>query len=143
MRANWGSWSFRSVVALIGLAVAVPSVARAGGTRRAPTRAAVTAAVTAAETSSERASARIDGRVVDVDGKAVAGVTVLATRAHPDGRAHLRVESDRDGKFHFALPPGEYVFVALHRHLAGLTPAMQVLHALSVVLVVGDPPTAA
>lgn len=137
MRATWGSWSVRSVVALVVVVctLALPGVARAGGTRRPPARAA-------APTS--ELAAQIDGRVVDAHGNAVAGVTVLATRADQRvvGRAHPRVESDRDGKFHFALPPGEYVFVALHRQLAGLTPALHVLRALDVVLVV-TPPTAA
>lgn len=139
MRASRGpcrrSHAIALAVAVVALAlIAGPGLARAGGTRRAPSR--------AIEPSSE-AAAIIDGRVVDVDGKAVAGVTVLATRAQPDGRVHPRVESDRDGRFHFALPPGEYVFVALHRHLAGLTPAMRVLQALEVVLVVTPPSDAA
>lgn len=136
MRATRGPCCVRSVIALVGLALVVgaPHVASAAGTRRALAR--------ATERSSQ-ASALIDGQVVDGDGKAMAGVTVLATRAHPDGRAHPRVESDRDGKFHFALPPGEYVFVALHRNLAGLTPAMHVLRALEVVLVVTSPSGAA
>lgn len=112
-------------LACAGLAIAIPATASAG-TRRAPPRAVVPGA---------ECSAEVVGQVVDLDGKAMAGVTVLATRARPDGREHPRVESDRDGKFRFALPPGEYVFVALHRRLAGLTPPMQVVKALEVVLV--------
>jgi hypothetical protein len=136
MRATRGSWTVRGAGALLalGFVLVAPRIASAGGTRRAPSR--------AVEPSSE-ASAVINGTVVDVDGKAMAGVTVLATRAKPDGRVHPRVESDRDGKFHFALPPGEYVFVALHRNLAGLTPAMRVLRELEVVLVVAAPTGAA
>lgn len=134
MRATWGSWRV-CVVALVGLALvlALPRVAIAGGTRRTPARAVA---------PSSEGSAQINGQVVDADGKAIAGVTVLATRSNVRvGTRHPRVESDRDGKFHFALPPGEYVFVALHRHLAGLTPAMPVLRALEVVLVVTPPPS--
>lgn len=131
MRATRGVCRLPRLAVLVALGVLAiaPAVASAG-TRRAPAR--------AVESRSEALSV-VDGKVVDVDGKAVAGVTVLATLAHPNGRVHPRVESDRDGKFHFALPPGEYVFVALHRTLAGLTPAMQVLRALDVVLVVNTP----
>lgn len=115
-------------LALAGAAIALPTAASAG-TRRAAPRPIVPCT---------ECSAAVMGQVVDQDGNAMAGVTVLATRARPDGREHPRVESDRDGKFRFALPPGEYVFVALHRRLAGLTPAMQVMKALEVVLVLSD-----
>lgn len=120
---------------LLGLAIAValPGAAMAGGTRRAPSSASMPGA---------ECSAEVWGQVVGADGKAVAGVTVLATRARPDGTAYPKVESDRDGKFRFALPPGEYVFVALHQKLAGLTPAMQVVRALEVMLVLTTPPDA-
>jgi hypothetical protein len=142
MLASRGPCSIRSAAALLVLAlalVAAPRLASAGGMRRAPARPAEPSAST---------DAVINGQVVDVDGHAVAGVTVLATRAFSKGapaagRVHPRVESDRDGKFHFSLPPGEYVFVALHRELAGMTPAMRVLHALEVVLIVAAPTVAA
>ncbi len=135
MRATRGSWRV-CVVALVGLALVltIPRIASAGGTRRAPARVAA---------PSSESTAHINGKVIDADGKAIAGVTILATRSDVrGGTRHPRVESDRDGKFHFVLPPGEYVFIALHRHLAGLTPAMPVLRALEVVLTV-TPPTGA
>lgn len=94
-----------------------------------------------------RATAQVIGRVVGEDGAAVAGVTVLATHARPDGTQrpvrHRAVKSDRDGQFRLALPPGEYVFIALDRELSGSTPALAVARALDLVLVVSRAVTSA
>ncbi len=113
--------------------LAAPSAAQAGGVRRPlsppPSNLAPRREV-------PLASAQVVGRVVDPQGKSVSGVTVVATHAHRHGPAPRRVKSDRDGQFRFALPPGEYVFVALDRELTGATPAMAVARALDVVLVV-------
>ncbi|MBK9030513.1 MAG: carboxypeptidase regulatory-like domain-containing protein [Myxococcales bacterium] len=117
----------RPAALALALALVVgPAQALAGGVRRpAP-----------APELAPRVTAQITGRVVDPAGKALAGVTVVATHADRHGPAPRRVRSDRDGQFQFALPPGEYVFVALDRELTGATPAMAVARALEVVLVV-------
>lgn len=113
--------------------LAAPSAAQAGGVRR-PTSPAPTSLAPKREVP--LASAQVVGRVVDHQGQAIPGVTVVATHADRRGPAPRRVKSDRDGQFRFALPPGEYVFVALDRELSGATPAMAVARALDVVLVV-------
>lgn len=112
--------------------LAAPSAAQAGGVRR-PAPPAPTSLPTR---EVPLASAQVVGRVVDHLGQAIPGVTVVATHADRRGPAPRRVKSDRDGQFRFALPPGEYVFVALDRELSGATPAMAVARALDVVLVV-------
>lgn len=117
--------------------LAAPSAAQAGGVRRPATQALTpTPANLAPKREVPLASAQVVGRVVDHQGQAIPGVTVVATHADRRGPAPRRVKSDRDGQFRFALPPGEYVFVALDRELSGATPAMAVARALDVVLVV-------
>lgn len=111
--------------------LAAPSAAQAGGVRRPSPSPTLTP-----RPEVPLASAQVVGRVVDHQGQAVAGVTIVATHADRRGPAPRRVKSDRDGQFRFALPPGEYVFVALDRELTGATPAMAVARALDVVLVV-------
>ena len=113
-------------LALACALLAVPTAAQAGGVRR-PTPPAPELA--------PRPVATIVGRVVDHLGHGIAGITVVATHADRGGWAP-RVKSDRDGAFRFALPPGEYVLIALDRELAGATPAVSVARALDVVLVV-------
>ncbi|MBL8624064.1 MAG: carboxypeptidase regulatory-like domain-containing protein [Myxococcales bacterium] len=113
--------------------LAAPSAAQAGGVRRPATQAPTNLAP---KREVPLASAQVVGRVVDHQGQAIPGVTVVATHADRRGPAPRRVKSDRDGQFRFALPPGEYVFVALDRELSGATPAMAVARALDVVLVV-------
>lgn len=112
--------------------LAAPSAAQAGGVRRP----SPSAANLAPKREVPLARAQVVGRVVDHAGQAIPGVTVVATHADRHGPAARRVQSDRDGLFRFALPPGEYVFVALDRELTGATPAMAVARALDVVLVV-------
>lgn len=111
--------------------------ASAGGVRRAPPTPEL----------APRATAQVSGRVVGEDGAAVAGVTVLATHARPDGTKrpvrHRAVKSDRDGQFRLALPPGEYVFIALDRELTGSTPPLAIARALDLVLVVSRAVTSA
>jgi hypothetical protein len=85
--------------------------------------------------------AEVVGRVVDAFGRTVANVTVVATPALPGGSwLAPRTHSDRLGRFHFVgLPPGDYVFVALHGdHAGGVSPVMPVDDVLEVTLVVGD-----
>jgi hypothetical protein len=93
------------------------------------------------------APASVVGRVVDALGNAVADVTVVATPGYIGAatpvRPAPRARTDRDGRFRFVgLPPGEYVFVAIHREYApGVSPTMPVDqrggHGLEVVLIVG------
>jgi hypothetical protein len=112
-----------AIIALSFLSLA-PASAWAGGVPR-PHR--------AAEVTPDGGAA-VTGRVVDPAGNAVAGITVLAARA--DRGPLRRAKSDRDGVFRFALPPGEYVFLALDHALAGATPAMSVQRSLAVTLTV-------
>lgn len=112
------------------LTLLAPVAAQAGGVRRAPR------AVEAAPTG-----AAIHGRVVDPEGRAIAGVTVLAARTDR-GPLH-RTRSDRDGGFRFSLPAGEYVFFVLDRALSGLTPAMVARASLAVTITVERAATSA
>lgn len=91
--------------------------------------------------SATRAIAAVIGRVIDPVGRAIPNATIIATPAAPRGRLYApRALSDRMGYFRFdGLPPGDYIFVALHgEHSPGVSPAMPVTRTLEVVLVVGD-----
>ena len=134
------SRSFPMRVTLLALASVLmigAASATAGGVRRP----------TPSPELAPRATAQVMGRVVGEDGAAVAGVTVIATHSRPDSaKPPLRnrtVKSDRDGQFRLALPPGEYVFIALDRELTGSTPALAVARALDLVLVVSRAVTSA
>ena len=130
-----------TLLALASVLMIGAASATAGGVRR-PARSAAMSPELA-----PRATAQVMGRVVGEDGAAVAGVTVIATHSRPDSaKPPLRnrtVKSDRDGQFRLALPPGEYVFIALDRELTGSTPALAVARALDLVLVVSRAVTSA
>jgi hypothetical protein len=82
-------------------------------------------------------STEVIGRVVDGQGHAVAGVSVIAQRTTGDARpAHRTAISDRFGRFRLiGLPPGEYWFIGFHGdHPFGVTPAMPVVDRLEVAI---------
>ncbi|MEZ4400368.1 MAG: carboxypeptidase-like regulatory domain-containing protein [Kofleriaceae bacterium] len=135
-RSCWSEDPMRPITAVVLVSLAMATgTAAAGGLRRG----AVPPAERTASGPPARASADVAtviGRVTSPAGEAVGGVTVLAADVRSQDRPHRRVQSDRAGQFRFALPPGEYVFLALDRDLAGSTTPMTVARALEVVLVV-------
>lgn len=63
---------------------------------------------------------KVGGRVVDSDGKPVAGATVIC----PDGNPNAQVTTDAEGRFRLeGLPPGEVTIVAVSGKLMGQTRA--------------------
>ncbi len=129
---------------LLGVIVAVCTIA--GGSHRTEASASrkptpVRPDVKTADARIAVKSAEVIGRVVDALGQVVGNTTVIATPANPSASALApRTHSDHLGRFHFVgLPPGDYIFVALHgEHAPSVSPVMPVAKLLEVVLVVGD-----
>ena len=120
---------------LAGVIVAICTVAGSG--HRAEATASRPAAV---RKDRDVRPAAVIGRVVDAFGRAIANATVVATPASPGrGLVAPRTQSDAAGRFRFVgLPPGDYIFVAIHgEHAGSVSPAMPVERGLEVVLVVG------
>jgi len=126
---------------LLGVIVAICTVAGGAHGAEASTRKPGVARKDAGARKDLRPAAEVVGRVVDAFGHAVANATVVVTPARPDRTWNApRTQSDASGRFRFiGLPPGDYVFVALHgEHAGGVSPVMPVERTLEVVLVVGN-----
>jgi len=84
------------------------------------------------------AATEVVGRVVDVEGRAVAGALVVPRPLFGAFQDPLQggVVTDRFGTFRFInLPPGQYWFLAVHgAHPFGVTPAMPVEDRLEVAI---------
>jgi hypothetical protein len=89
---------------------------------------------------------QIEGRVVDREGSAVAGVTVIV---RPVGLVvtmgasarQLETVTDAVGKFHLdGVPPGTYWFVAFDLELSGTTPAIPIVDRVDVSVRLDDRP---
>jgi hypothetical protein len=113
-----------SVLVALGIGVAAPALASSSDhTRSARSRA-------------ERPVFRTEvvGFVVDADGRAIAGVSVIATPVRSPRPIGSSTVTDRHGRFRMiGLPPGDYWFIGIHGdHPFGITPALPVGERLEV-----------
>lgn len=108
--------------------------------------AASLASASALAAPATRANApQIRGEVVDREGAAVAGVTVIAKAVKQIHHRAFSTITDAAGRFHLdGLPAGSYWFIALDSALAaGSTPALPVSGHLEVVIRLDDEVTRA
>ena len=119
-------------LALATLAILMVAATAFAGTMRAPGHAT--------------ARSQVEGRVVDREGGAVAGVTVVVRPVGlivSIGAAARSFETTTDavGRFHLdGVPPGTYWFVAFDLSSSGTTPAIPILDRLDVSVRLDDRP---